>query len=135
MTIRSGKRLIMGFDFGTQKIGVATGQEITRTAQPLGLIKAQDGIPNWQALSELVDRYQPDLFVTGLPLNMDGTMGDIAFRARKFANRLNARFKKPSYTIDERLTSQEAATLTQSEPLDAVAAALIIETWLNHEAQ
>ena len=82
-------RSIMGFDYGTKSIGVAIGQELTGTAQPLRAIKANDGIPNWDDIDKLLKEWQPDLLVVGLPLNMDGTEQEITVRARKFGNRLH----------------------------------------------
>ena len=85
-------RSIMGFDYGTKSIGVAIGQELTGTAQPLRSLKANDGIPNWDEIEKLLKEWQPDLLIVGLPLNMDGTDQEITLRARKFGNRLHGRF-------------------------------------------
>jgi putative transcription antitermination factor YqgF len=63
----------LAFDFGTKSIGVAVGQTITGTAQPLAAIKANDGIPNWDTITELHAQWQPTAMLVGLPLNMDGT--------------------------------------------------------------
>jgi len=62
---------VLAFDFGTKRIGVACGQSLTGTAQPLDIIPARDGVPDWAALEALVARWQPDVFVVGLPYNMD----------------------------------------------------------------
>ena len=99
---------LMAFDFGTQRIGIAIGQRITAGAQPLNPIKARDGIPDWDGLQRLIDEWQPDAFVVGLPLNMDGSDSDMSRRANKFARRLEGRYHRPAYTHDERLTSYEA---------------------------
>ena len=61
---------LLGFDFGTKSIGVATGQMITATAQPIAAIKANDGIPNWDTVESVINEWKPDLIVVGLPLNM-----------------------------------------------------------------
>jgi putative Holliday junction resolvase len=66
-------RTILGFDFGMKNIGIAVGQELTGTANPLTAIKARDGIPDWEQIASLLQEWQPDLLVVGLPLNMDGT--------------------------------------------------------------
>ena len=87
-----GNRSLMGFDFGTRSIGIATGQEITGTASPLTSLKANDGIPDWSQLEKLLKEWQPDLLVVGLPLNMDGTEQEMTVRARKFGQRLHGRF-------------------------------------------
>ena len=82
----------IAFDFGTKSIGCAVGQSITGTAQALPAFKAQDGIPNWDAIEKCLKDWKPDVIVVGLPLNMDGTEQDLTLRAKKFANRLNGRF-------------------------------------------
>ena len=64
---------VVGFDFGTKSIGVAVGQSITSSASILKALKAQDGIPNWSAVEQLLKEWQPERVVVGLPLNMDGT--------------------------------------------------------------
>ena len=99
---------VMGFDFGTRRIGIAIGQRLTDSANALEPIKAKDGVPDWDALERIINEWQPDAFVTGLPLNMDGTPSEMSRRAAKFSRRLEGRFHRPSYTQDERLTSYEA---------------------------
>ena len=66
----------IAFDFGTKSIGCAVGQSITGTAQALPAFKAQDGIPNWDAIEKCLKDWKPDVVVVGLPLNMDGTEHD-----------------------------------------------------------
>ncbi len=126
---------VLGFDFGTKRIGVASGQSITNKANALHAISAKDGIPDWTALDDLVAQWQPDVFVVGLPYNMDDTESELLRRARKFGNRLNGRYAKPCFGIDERLSSFEArGQLMRGESkaqLDCLAAQLILETWLN----
>jgi putative Holliday junction resolvase len=124
------KHVVMGFDFGMGKIGVAVGQRITGTANPLTILKARDGIPNWAQLEKLIQEWQPGLLVVGLPLNMDDSPSDMSRLAEKFARKLSGRFNLPSQTVDERLTSFEAASLSDGEgPVDAIAAQLILETY------
>jgi len=123
--------LIMGFDFGTTRIGVAVGQRITASASPVAVIRARDGKPDWQALDSLVTEWQPSLFVVGLPLNMDGTMSEMAEAAMKFARRLMGRYQVPHEMMDERLSTFEARQLEDdTSALDATAAKLILESWL-----
>lgn len=125
----------LGFDFGTKRIGVAYGQSLTGTAQAVGVIAANDGIPEWQALEKIVAEWKPDVFVVGLPFNMDDSESELLLRARKFGKRLEGRLHKPCYGIDERLTSFEArGELLRGEAsgvVDALAARLILETWLD----
>ncbi|MEK1906664.1 MAG: Holliday junction resolvase RuvX [Pseudomonas sp.] len=132
-------RLLLGFDYGTKQIGVAVGQVITGQARELCVLKAQNGVPDWQKVEALFKEWQPDAIVVGLPLNMDGTKSEMSDRAEKFARRLNGRFNLPVHTHDERLTTFEAKgeRLAQGQrggyrdnPVDALAAALLLEGWL-----
>ena len=83
----AGQRLILAFDYGTRRIGVAVGNELLRSARELTPLTARDGIPDWNVVSRLLNEWQPDLLVVGLPLNMDGSESDMSTRARKFGNR------------------------------------------------
>ncbi|TRX54524.1 Holliday junction resolvase RuvX [Thalassomonas sp. M1454] len=134
-----GQRTLLGFDFGTSYIGIATGQEITGTASPLKAIKAKDGIPNWGDLEKIIKEWQPDLLVIGLPLNMDGTEQPITARARKFANRLTGRFGIKAELQDERLTTADAKAQLfaqggyrnlQKDNIDCQSAVLILESYM-----
>ena len=126
---------VLAFDFGTKRIGVAYGQSLTGTAQALGIIPALDGIPDWTALEAMVADWQPDVFVVGLPFNMDDSESELLLRARKFGKRLNGRLHKPCFGVDERLTSFEArGELLRGESsgaVDALAARLILEAWFD----
>ncbi len=133
-----GSRSLMGFDFGTRSIGVATGQEVTGTASPLTSLKANEGIPDWVQLEKLLKEWQPDQLVVGLPLNMDGTEQEMTVRARKFGQRLHGRFGFQVEFKDERLTTTDAkARLFEQggykalgkSRVDAVSAQLILESW------
>ncbi|TNC86848.1 MAG: Holliday junction resolvase RuvX [Thalassolituus sp.] len=131
---------VMGFDFGTRRIGIAIGQRLIGSATALSPIKARDGVPDWEQLEKVIEEWQPDAFVTGLPLNMDGTPSEMSRRAAKFARRLEGRFHRPSYTHDERLTSYEAKRQVMEESgyqnfgdysVDGLAACLILESWMS----
>ncbi len=130
--------MILAFDFGTSRIGIAVGQAITSTATPLKPVAARDGIPDWNLIAAVVAEWQPEALVVGLPLNMDGSLCEMSARARKFANRLQSRFQLPSYLVDERLTSHEAkgihlagggAADFKANSVDGLAAQLILESW------
>ncbi len=130
----------LGFDFGMKHIGVAVGQTITNTATPLTSIKARDGIPNWDEIEKLISTWNVKVIVIGIPLNMDGTEQPITAAAKKFGNRLEARFKLPVHRIDERLTTVEAKQqlfdslgykALDKASIDSYSAKLILESWLN----
>lgn len=133
---------LLGFDFGTTRIGVAVGQVLLGTATPLAPIKAKEGIPNWDTVADLVAEWQPDAFVVGLPLNMDGSENEMCQRARKFANRLQGRYGKPRFLMDERLSSYEAKGQVirsggsrnfKENSVDGIAAQLILESWFESQ--
>lgn len=132
---------VLAFDFGTSSIGCAVGQSITGTAQGLPTFKARDGIPDWQQIERVIQEWQPDLLVIGLPLNMDGTPQPLTERARKFANRLNGRFNLPIALQDERLTTVEARSMIferggyralKKQKVDSISACLILESWFEN---
>lgn len=128
--------MVLGFDFGMKYIGVATGQEVTKTATPLKSLKAKDGIPNWDEIQKLISEWSPRTLLVGNPLNMDDSSQDITFRAKKFANRLRHKFKLPVHLVDERLTTWEAKQRINTGSIskyNAEAAAIITEQWLNFE--
>jgi putative pre-16S rRNA nuclease len=132
----------LGFDYGTQRIGVAFGQSLTGTAQAVCVLSARDGIPDWDQIESLIAEWKPTLFVVGIPYNLDGSESELMVRAKKFANRLNGRFNKPSYGMDERLSSAEAAEMVMEEnrgakkraAIDDIAAQIILENWFSELA-
>ncbi|WP_288688783.1 Holliday junction resolvase RuvX [uncultured Acinetobacter sp.] len=131
-------QMIMAFDFGTQKTGMAVGQALIESANPLPLFPMKDGIPNWDNLLKIVKQYQPDLFIIGLPLNMDDSESELSTRARKFARRLRHQTNIETLMVDERLTTREARDELghyqaqgrgKNISADSIAAALFIESW------
>ncbi|MGO1232260.1 MAG: Holliday junction resolvase RuvX [Marinobacter sp.] len=139
----SGNRSILAFDFGTRRIGVASGQEMLGTGQPAAMIPARDGIPEWRLIEDLLAEWQPDIVLVGLPLNMDDTENDMCARARKFGKRLHGRYHVPVEMVDERLTSFEAKGDVMAaggsrdfgrHGVDDRAAVLILETWCREQA-
>ncbi|NOQ76800.1 MAG: Holliday junction resolvase RuvX [Methylococcaceae bacterium] len=135
-------RTILGFDHGLKNIGVAVGQELTNTASPLTVIKARDGIPNWDDIQKLIEEWKPQLLIVGLPLNMDGSEQKMTKVARKFGNRLNGRFQIAVEWQDERLTTFEALEqlgihsklqANHRDDVDRISAQLILQSWLNEQ--
>ncbi|MDB6097264.1 MAG: Holliday junction helicase RuvA [Francisellaceae bacterium] len=132
---------VLGFDFGLKYIGVAIGQTITKTASPLKIIPAENGIPDWIVIENLLKEWNPSFCVLGLPLNMQGEEQLISFCARKFAKRLTNKFGLCVHLVDERLSSWEAKqrlNITAKFPtakeiikINQLSAVIILEQWFN----
>jgi putative Holliday junction resolvase len=138
----SNSSAILGFDYGLKYIGVAVGQQLTNTASGINVIKARDGIPNWDEVKKIIEQWQPKLLIVGLPLNMDGSEQEMTAAARRFGNRLNGRFNIPVQWQDERLSTFEALeqlgirdkmSASKREDVDRVSAQLILQSWLNQQ--
>ena len=127
---------LLGFDFGKQRIGVAVGQSITGTATALCTLHARNRQPEWDRISELINQWQPDALIVGLPLHADGSDSDITRAARRFARQLEERCRLPVHTMDERLSSHAAEQLQRQDKAaakagtDAIAAMIILQNWL-----
>ena len=130
---------LLGFDFGPRKIGVAVGQTITGSAAPLQTLRARSQRPDWEGIGRLIAEWRPDALVVGVPHNMDDSEVDWAPRVHRFVRQLQGRFGLPVHGVDERLTSREARRAlagskgVSREAADAVAAKLILETWLGEQ--
>lgn len=124
---------MLAFDFGLKHIGVATGQTVTRTANPLTTLKAKNGRPDWQELTRIVNEWQPGCLIVGLPLNMDDTESEMSTLARKFAARLERETRLPVALVDERLSSFAAKEI-DAQDNHAIAASLIAQTWLSDDS-
>lgn len=131
-------RILISFDFGLKRIGVAIGQTVTQTARPLDTIQAKEGIPNWNAVTKLIKKWLPDALIVGVPLNMDGTDQPISTKARQFAASLRNEYQIAVYEMDERLTTKDARErlfaqggykALQDGQVDRVAAQLILQNW------
>ena len=127
----------MAFDFGTKNIGIAIGQEITKTASTFYSIQANDGMPDWAELDMIVKEWNPNLFVVGDPLNMDGTRSKIQDSSDKFSTALNKRYDIGLEKTDERLSSREAKErleniqmgIKDSRNKHCISAQIILEDW------
>lgn len=132
-------QVLLGFDFGMKRIGVAIAQMVTQSARPLATIKASKGLPDWTALTILIEKWRPDALIVGIPLNMDGSLQAMSQHAKDFALSLQERFHLPVYEMDERLTTKAAREhlfneggyqALQNGQVDQVAAQFILEDWL-----
>ena len=135
----TNNELIMGFDYGTQKIGIAIGQRVTRTANPVAIVRAENGKPDWTHLELLIEEWKPRQFVVGYPLNMDDSESEMSELVKRFSSQLQKRYSLPTHFMDERLSTFEARqnnhTNCNSRKLefDDIAAVLILESWLRQE--
>jgi len=139
----SGKpRVVLAFDFGQRRIGVACGDTVSRTAAPLDAVPAGSAGPRWEVIETLLREWQPALAVVGLPYNVNGSDSAMTQAARGFAAELERRCRLPVVLVDERYSSREAEAKLKSEresglrlrrivkaDVDAAAACVILERW------
>lgn len=118
---------LLAFDFGTRRIGVATGNRFSQSAEPLKSI-AIEGEARFLAIERLIKEWQPDALVIGLPVHPDGAEHEMTLRARRFGRQLHGRFRLNVYEVDERYTSVEAES-RGARDVDSTAAALILEQY------
>lgn len=134
----------LAFDFGLNKIGVAVGETLTKTAKPLAILKANSGEPNHTEVEQLIKSWRPSIIVVGLPLNSDGSHQEMTRLAENFAGILDqkysAKYNLKITTIDESFSSLEAQKIfktlrqnkliKQGQKIDDIAACVILERWL-----
>jgi putative Holliday junction resolvase len=138
-------QVILAFDFGTRRLGVASGDTLTRTARALVTLDCGNQLVPWTAIDKLVREYQPAQLVVGLPWNMDGTPTLLTDASRAFAAELKARYNKPVALVDERLSSREAESQLRDArasgmkkrrnthaDVDMIAARILLEQWLEN---
>ena len=118
----------LAFDFGTRRVGVATGNSLTRTATPLTTVSAE-GEARMAKIGALIAEWRPTALVVGVPRHPDGVAHAKTARARRFARELHARFGLPVHEVDERYTTTDAIRSGAAD-LDAAAAAIILEQHL-----
>ena len=131
---------LLGFDFGTSKIGIAVGHTVTGSATALETLRWREGKPDWDNIGRLIDTWQPQALVVGIPYLQDGNEEEWAPRIHRFARQLHGRYHLQVYKVDEQLTSMEARSrlglkTSSREIVDAMAAKLILETWLSEQHQ
>jgi len=125
-------RSFLAFDYGTKRVGVAAGNSLTRTTQPLRTVEAQ-GDARVAAIAELIAEWRPDELVIGVPRHPDGAPHDNTLRAQRFARQLNGRFRLPVHEVDERYTTTEAHAAGATD-VDAASAALILDQYFRELA-
>jgi putative Holliday junction resolvase len=131
---------VLAFDFGERRIGIAVGEHLIKSANPLTTIDNESNEVRFAAITQLINEWQPKLLVVGLPLSLDGSETEVTQLCKKFARRLNGRFNLPVIMIDERYSSTEASQLlnetgikgrAQKAMLDQVAAQTILGSYFD----
>ena len=138
-------RTLLGFDYGTKRIGVAVGQELTATARGLTTLQNSHNEPDWDAISQLIEEWQPSILVVGMPTHMDDQPHILEETVKHFGDQLKQRYNLPVEWIDEKLSSVEAEELLAGSgktkhrkqdkaEVDKLAAQIILQSWLNMNA-
>ncbi len=117
---------ILAFDFGEKRIGVAVGNTITKTAEALKIIQEKNQDEKFKAIEALIQAWQPQLLVVGLPTHPDGAEHEMTQKAKRFGNQLHGRYQKEVFWVDERYTS-----VSVQDGNDALAAQLILQQYLD----
>lgn len=130
----------LGFDYGTRRIGVAVGNSVSASASPLDTINVKNEQPDWQHITRLIEKWQPDALIVGWPIQMDESDNPVTAKARRFGNRLHGRYRLTVHHIDERLSSHMALSEIREAGyngrrsrglVDSYAAREILQTFLN----
>jgi putative Holliday junction resolvase len=130
---------LLCFDFGLSNIGVAVGNTLTKEARPLTILPAQNGKPDWETVTSLIQEWQPSSLVVGNPIDEQGQTTDLSEKASRFARQLNGRLQLEVVLHDERFSSKEAKSRAReaghkgnytTHPIDDLAASIILESWL-----
>jgi len=142
----SRPKIVLAFDFGLRRIGVACGDSLSRNATALETVPAGPSGPRWESIATMMRDWQPDMAVVGLPYNVDGSDNDMTGAARKFAAELARRHALEVVLVDERYSSLEAAARLQTarasglrrrrvakSDVDAAAACVILERWFTEK--
>ena len=138
--IKGQSGTVLAFDFGERRIGIAIGEHLINSANPLTTIDNESNEVRFAAITQLINEWQPRLLVVGLPLSLDGSETEITQLCKKFARRLNGRFNLPVIMIDERYSSTEASQLlnesgvkgrAQKTMLDQLAAQTILRSYFD----
>ena len=128
--------MVMAFDFGEKRIGVAIGETLLASARALTTIEAETNEQKFAAIGKLLDEWQPARLIVGRPAHADrDEPHEFAARCERFARQLAGRFHLPVELADERYSSAVAEAQLAGDKrnnktrLDAAAAAVILQAW------
>lgn len=124
--------VVLAFDFGGRRIGVALGNSLTRGARPLTTIDAVEHDARWSAVAAVIEQWQPAQLVVGIARHPDGAAHAVTARCERFARQLEGRFGLPVARVDERYSS---AVVERADDVDAAAAAIILQQWFDSGAR
>ncbi len=139
-------RLVLAFDYGRRRIGVAAGDTVSRSASALQAVSAGPEGPRWDVIDALLREWRPALLVVGLPYDVDGSESAMAGAARGFGAALETRYSLPVAVVDERNSSLEAGARLRTartaglrkrvskSDVDAASACVILERWISETA-
>ena len=119
----------LSFDYGTRRIGVASGNALLGQGQARCTLQVV-GTQHFDAIGKLIDEWQPGALVVGVPFHPDGAAHENTVRARRFARQLHGRFRLPVHEVDERYTTTEALASGAGDA-DAQSAAIILTQFFN----
>ena len=131
---------VLSFDFGEKRIGVAIGNNITKTSHPLETIDTPVNTKRYIAIEKLILQWSPIAIVIGFPLNEDGSSSRLTALVKKFASKIKNKFDIKISLIDERFTSIEAEILLKETDanvkkrksvIDQVAAQIILTSFFD----
>ena len=123
--------VVLGFDFGARRIGVSIGNTLTRKARPLSTIDVRQSAARWNEIESIVEQWQPQALVIGIPRHPDGTPHAMTVRCERFARQLEGRYQLPVERVDERYSS---AVVEAADDVDAAAATIILQQWFDSDA-
>lgn len=131
---------VLGFDYGKNRTGIASGQTITNSATPLITLRQIEGNPDWSGIQREIDNWKPDALIIGVPYLLDGSASAMTAAALHFGACLKKRFRLPVFEVNEALSSYEAETHIKKSAkinqqnkheVDKIAAAIIVQSWLD----
>ena len=139
---------ILSIDFGERRVGLAISDPTGTIAQGLETITYNSDEDLFNALEQVIEKYQVDSLVIGMPFNMNGTIGERGEATKRFIGKLQTHFGLPIYKEDERLTTSIAHQTRiklgkklkgkkkkQKGKIDRMAATLILQGFLDKNHQ
>ncbi len=124
--------VIVGFDFGLKRLGVAIGNTLTKEARPLQIIDSRTNQSRWTGIEKVLKEWKPSALVVGVPRHPDGTAHEMTARCERFARQLEGRFHLPVYPVDERYSS--AVVDSEADFIDDEAACIILQQFFDESS-